>query len=191
VGGPRYRQPPPDGDCGGRLLEAQANDHGQYDLDFHCLRVTFITNLALGGVHPKVARTLARHSTITLTMDHYTKLSVLDHASAPDTLPALDGGPHAERETLEATGTDGQPVEGDGVTGRSWYTSEGRNRPNVAGIDRNDGEPTNSRKWLGGHRKCREHTISAMEAAAGFEPAIADLQSAALVHLAMPPHPLY
>ena len=32
--------------------------------DFHALRHTFITNLAAGGVHPKVAQTLARHSTI-------------------------------------------------------------------------------------------------------------------------------
>jgi len=40
--------------------------------DFHSLRHTFITNLARRGVHPKDAQTLARHSTITLTMDHYT-----------------------------------------------------------------------------------------------------------------------
>ena len=39
--------------------------------DFHSLRHTFITNLARGGVHPKVAQALARHSTITLTMDRY------------------------------------------------------------------------------------------------------------------------
>src|SRR5581483_5553721 len=35
--------------------------------DFHALRHTFISNLARGGVHPKVAQQLARHSTITLT----------------------------------------------------------------------------------------------------------------------------
>ena len=40
--------------------------------DFHALRHTFITNLAESGVHPKLAQELARHSTITLTMDKYT-----------------------------------------------------------------------------------------------------------------------
>jgi len=44
---------------------------GRY-ADFHGLRHTFISNLANGGVHPKVAQALARHSTITLTMDRYT-----------------------------------------------------------------------------------------------------------------------
>src|SRR5579859_4879360 len=40
--------------------------------DFHGLRYTFISNLARGGVHPKTAQHLARHSTIALTMDRYT-----------------------------------------------------------------------------------------------------------------------
>ena len=43
-------------------------------IDFHSLRVTYITNLARAGVHPKVAQILARHSTIDLTMKVYTKL---------------------------------------------------------------------------------------------------------------------
>ena len=37
--------------------------------DFHSLRHTFITSLANAGIHPSVAQALARHSTITLTMD--------------------------------------------------------------------------------------------------------------------------
>ena len=40
-------------------------------VDFHSLRHTFITNLANAGVHPKTAQTLARHCSITLTMDRY------------------------------------------------------------------------------------------------------------------------
>ena len=43
-------------------------------VDFHALRHTFITGLVTGGVNPKVAQTLARHSVITLTMDRYTHL---------------------------------------------------------------------------------------------------------------------
>jgi integrase len=41
-------------------------------VDFHALRHSFISGLARRGVHPSDAQALARHSTITLTMDHYT-----------------------------------------------------------------------------------------------------------------------
>jgi len=45
-------------------------DEGQ--ADFHSLRHSYITNLTRQGVWPKDAQVLARHSTITLTMDFYT-----------------------------------------------------------------------------------------------------------------------
>jgi integrase len=47
-------------------------------VDFHALRYTFITSLAKRGVHPAKAQRLARHSTITLTMDVYTSLDLDD-----------------------------------------------------------------------------------------------------------------
>src|SRR5262249_41850902 len=56
--------------------------------DFHALRHQFISNLAAAGVHPKVAQALARHSTITLTMDRYTHLAVANHTAALDELAA-------------------------------------------------------------------------------------------------------
>jgi integrase len=59
--------------------------------DFHALRGQFISTLAAQGVHPKVAQALARHSTITLTMDFYTHLDLLDVTGALDKLPALPG----------------------------------------------------------------------------------------------------
>jgi integrase len=40
--------------------------------DFHALRHSFITNLARSGVKPYEAMALARHSSITLTMNYYT-----------------------------------------------------------------------------------------------------------------------
>ena len=54
--------------------------------DFHALRHQFITNLARCGVYPKVARVLARHSTIVLTMDRYshTDTEQLQEALASD-----------------------------------------------------------------------------------------------------------
>jgi integrase len=75
-----------------RDLEAAKIDYRDADgrvFDFHALRHQFISNLARGGVHPKEAQTLARHSTITLTMDRYTHLALADLTSALDRLPAI------------------------------------------------------------------------------------------------------
>ncbi len=75
--------------------------------DFHALRHTFITLLAQSGVHPKTAQSLARHSTITLTMDRYSHSVVGDHASALDRLPDFD---RPKAGAARATGTDDRPV---------------------------------------------------------------------------------
>lgn len=74
-------------------------------LDFHALRHTFITRIVRAGVKPKVAQQLARHSTITLTMDRYTHLGLADDVAALDALPSLEETVPAE---LAATGTDGR-----------------------------------------------------------------------------------
>ncbi len=57
--------------------------------DFHSLRHTFITNLANAGVQPNVAMKLARHSTITLTMDYYTHTLRESEDAAIEKLPDL------------------------------------------------------------------------------------------------------
>jgi len=67
-------------------------------VDFHALRHTFVSRLASSGVHPKTAQRLARHSTITLTIDPYThseKGAELDVLAA---LPSLSVSAHAWRE---------------------------------------------------------------------------------------------
>jgi len=71
--------------------------------DFHALRHSFVSALARGGVHPKVAQQLARHSTITLTMDRYSHTVVGELAAGLHALPDLSPRPDAER--LRATGT--------------------------------------------------------------------------------------
>ncbi len=71
--------------------------------DFHALRHQFISMLAKAGVHPKTAQELARHSTITLTMDHYTHVGLYDLAAALSSIPAL---PTGEKKASRATGTD-------------------------------------------------------------------------------------
>jgi len=79
------------------------DDAGQV-FDFHGFRHTFITNLARGGVHPKTAQALARHSTITLTMDRYSHSLMGEQAEALEVLPDLS---EAARQSARATGTDG------------------------------------------------------------------------------------
>ena len=70
--------------------------------DFHSLRHTFISNLAAGGVHPKLAQQLARHSTITLTMDRYTHVGLLDMNTALESLPKITS---PDSQSMRATGT--------------------------------------------------------------------------------------
>ncbi len=81
--------------------------------DFHALRHQFISNLARAGASPKEAQTLARHSTITLTMDRYTHLGIVDLSAALDRLPKLPGSDAlaAESNRQLATGTnDARPI---------------------------------------------------------------------------------
>ena len=57
--------------------------------DFHAFRHSFISMLASSGVHPKIAQMLARHSTITLTMDRYSHLGQADLSQAVQRMPSL------------------------------------------------------------------------------------------------------
>lgn len=85
-----------DEDMGGVLFKRDAkraglvieNDDGE-TIDFHALRTSFITGLARSGVHPALAQRLARHSTITLTMNTYTKLDDDDLREAVNKLPPI------------------------------------------------------------------------------------------------------
>lgn len=58
-----------------RDLEAAGIPYETKDgvLDFHALRSSYITHLIQAGVDPKTVQELARHSTITLTIDRYTR----------------------------------------------------------------------------------------------------------------------
>ena len=47
-------------------------------IDFHSLRHSYITHLVASGVNPKIVQKLARHSTITLTLDRYTHVEDAD-----------------------------------------------------------------------------------------------------------------
>jgi len=87
--------------------------------DFHALRHTYISRIVQSGASAKTAQTLARHSTVQLTLGRYAHATLLDLASAVGGLPPIQpAGPQAERQKLRATGTDGnthqQPFMDDG-----------------------------------------------------------------------------
>ena len=73
--------------------------------DFHATRHTFISLLAKSGVHPKMAQSLARHSSITLTMDRYTHVGLFDQAAALEALPPLPLLPVSEK-VIDCSGSD-------------------------------------------------------------------------------------
>ena len=83
-------------------------DEHRRHVDFHSLRHTYITSLADGGVHPKDAQTLARHSTITLTMDRYTHADRAKAAAAVRGLTVPDE-PTARHEDEGDEPTAGKP----------------------------------------------------------------------------------
>jgi integrase len=76
--------------------------------DLHALRHTFITNMVRSVVNSKTAQSLARHSTIDLTMNVYTSLTVHDQASALASLPVIPTleQPVSAAAALRAMGTD-------------------------------------------------------------------------------------
>ncbi len=77
--------------------------------DFHALRHTFISNLVAGGVHPKTAQALARHSTITLTMDRYAHLDRSADSKALEALPRFE-------ESVETPTSNGRAAQDDSAS---------------------------------------------------------------------------
>jgi integrase len=86
----------------------KTDDRG-WTIDVHAIRHTFGTLLSKGGVAPRTAQSAMRHTDIDLTMRTYTDPRLLDVHGALDALPGLplDIDPHAGREALRATGTEG------------------------------------------------------------------------------------
>jgi integrase len=96
--------------------EMQATDFLLYSdrqghvADFHSLRVLYISRVVASGASVKEAQTLARHSTPLLTMNTYSRATLLDVAGAVsglgDLLTSQPTRPEAEAQ--RATGTDGR-----------------------------------------------------------------------------------
>ncbi len=91
---------------------AYVDDAGLY-ADFHALRHSYISLITQGGVHPKLAQKLARHSDINLTMSRYSHTLLADESEALKVLPKLPSvfdDNDNQRQTLRATGTDAADI---------------------------------------------------------------------------------
>jgi len=75
--------------------------------DFHSLRHSTGTLLAAAGVHPKTAQSIMRHSTIELTMNKYTHITLGQESQAVESLPDLSQPSRQSQQAIK-TGTDGK-----------------------------------------------------------------------------------
>jgi len=173
--------------------------------DFHSLRHTFISNLTRSGVSPKIAQSLARHSTIGLTMDTYTHIGLYDERAALDSLPelpSLDGNKNDENKAVALkTGTDNMPIGIDKSAYKPAYKKltknaySGFNRSSLIDIKQDEkqesiesdkslesealGNESNQLSTLGTEKNKRRRADSNRR--------ITVLQTVALDHLATPP----
>jgi hypothetical protein len=104
--------------------------------DFHALRHQFISDMVAAGVHPKDAQALARHGTITLTMDRYAHVRTANLRAALDRLPDLAGTPPCTllapplAPNLDTEGDGGGRDETESVDGGA---PDARRKANAAG----------------------------------------------------------
>ena len=130
-------------------------------VDFHALRHTFITNLAQGGVHPKTAQSLARHSTITLTMDRYSHTGRDDEFRALSALPNLSQpSSNGEPPAAEQNQKQSPSVSADCLMER------GRFRDTSVDSERLKSSSSTNSKTPTKHVKNRENQVAPV----GFEP---------------------
>jgi len=148
-------------------------------MDFHSFRHTFITMLTSGGVTPKNAQVLARHSTITLTMDRYSHTVRDDTKRSLDALPSFDL-PEPQQQEQKATGTDDSSVS-------YMCQNNDSHRGTKSTVDVVCDKVTTHDKTLHNNGKTAFARFKTRKAAVGFEPTVMDLQSTPLVHLGTPP----
>jgi integrase len=146
--------------------------------DFHSLRHLYISRIVRSGATPKVAQELARHCDVRLTLGRYSHTALHDLTAAVDAMPDFLS-PAAELQTFAATGTDGK----GGETGPKKLSPNLGPYPAILGDFERQAE-TEIVNMAGSEkpRKLLEkRDISGVlltEAPPGFEPGMADLQSA-------------
>ena len=153
---------------------AYCDNDGRY-FDFHSLRGQFVSKMQSAGVSLKTLQTLARHSRVETTLKHYARVQIADIRGALDALPGL---PNKEgTQLLRATGTEGTPrisASSLALSGRFRGTPIGAGGMGIK----------NSKNGVNASKQRDKTAFSAKEmkeAPPGFEPGMADLQSAARI----------
>ena len=75
-------------------------------VDFHALRVHYVSRVVEAGANLKEAMELARHSDPKLTLKTYARVGLHSLARVLDAMPTPNTRPISERQTMRATGTD-------------------------------------------------------------------------------------
>lgn len=149
----------------------EKSDHLRYRtaagvIDFHALRHTFITNLARGGVHPKLAQDLARHSDINLTMSRYSHTELAERAKALASLPGTKTAGNQPPAVLDEASSLGRRLR---IKQRIQATSVDSGGP--------DGEKPDRAQVLAALEEVLSLMGSTEQPPAGFEPATCGLQN--------------
>ena len=158
--------------------------------DFHSLRHTFISNLVAVGVHPKLAQQLARHSTITLTMDRYSHVGLLDMSTALESLPAATT---PESQPMQATGTTDQHAEDFSCTKSCTRSAEITSSQPFSTVAESSethlSRPTKKPRFPAEYEAFSEsNTAQIQEASVGVEPTRDGFAIRCLSHLATTPN---
>lgn len=145
--------------------------------DLHALRHSYGTLLSKGGVSPREAMSLMRHTDLRLTMKAYTDPRIFDLAGAVEKLPITLT--HPAEEAIEATGTAGPIAE----AGEVWRSESVSSRSaglgccsaeigEIAGTDERDANPV-----IDGHlqQKTPSDGDGVSKRAMGFEPTTSTL----------------
>ncbi len=82
-------------------------------VDFHALRHTFGTMLALAGIPPRVAMELMRHSDMRLTQNTYTDATLLPLFNEVEKLPCPSPSPRASLNSAKTGQNEGKPAQSD------------------------------------------------------------------------------
>lgn len=96
--------------------------------DFHAFRHQCLSSLVRSGVHPRVAQSLARHSTITLTMDRYAHIGLEEmNAALKGIPPPCPSGLLAHPLAHESDAKGHEPAPSDNARRDEPAESDSRN----------------------------------------------------------------
>ena len=119
-------------------------DESDRVVDFHSLRVSFVSALAAAGVHPRVAQALARHAHVDTTMRCYTDLALLDlRGAVAKTTPGLLARLLARTDAVEPRSASSTCASGGVEPVKEESAQDVKNEP----------ETTLSRKAANGGRR--------------------------------------